>query len=110
MGSSFSEQPDYFRLELIHNNDTDVIKNVDDILFAIKSSRRKIRMRLEFLEKQSVNTSENDKEIAVLIRQNQYLEILLNKEKRELEEIFFPNGKSNCIIPDVFLWYKEPES
>ncbi len=110
MGSSFSEKPDYFRLELIYNNDTDTIKNIDDILLAIKSCRRKIKMRLEFLEKQSVNTSENDKEIAVLIRQNQYLEVLLNKEKHELEDIFFPNGKSNCIIPDVFLWYKEPES
>ncbi len=41
MGSSFSEQPDYFRLELIHNNDTDVIKNVDDIVYAIKSSLQK---------------------------------------------------------------------
>ena len=110
MGSSFSEKPDYFRLELVYNNDTDTIKNVDDILFAIKSCRRKIRMRLEFLEKQNANTIENDKEIAVLIRQNQYLEVLLNKEKRELEEIFFPEGRSNCIIPDVFLWYKEPES
>ena len=62
------------------------------------------------MEKQKNNTAENDKEIAVLIRQNQYLEILLNKEKYELEEIFFPNGKSNCIVPDVFLWYKEPEN
>ena len=31
------------------------------------------------------------------------------KEKQELKEIFFPGGKNNCIVPDVFLWYKEPE-
>ena len=110
MGSSFSEEPDYFRLELICNNDSDAINNIDDILLAIKACLRKIKMRLEFLEKQKNNTAENDKEIAVLIRQNQYLEILLNKEKYELEEIFFPNGKSNCIVPDVFLWYKEPKN
>lgn len=110
MGSSFSEKPDYFKIELVHNNNTDVIKDINDVLYALKAYRRKIKYRLEFLEKQNPNTPENDKEIAVLIRQNQYLEVLLNKEKHELEDIFFPNGKSNCIIPDVFLWYKEPES
>ena len=109
MGSSFSEQQDFFRLELIHNSDIDVIKDVDDILYAIKACRRKIKSRLEFLEKQTTNTVDADKEIAVLIRQDQYLEVLLNKEKQELKEIFFPGGKNNCIVPDVFLWYKEPE-
>ncbi len=110
MGSYFSEQPEFFKFELINTEESQIIRDIDDILFAIKSCKRKILERIEYLEKQISNSVEVDKEIAVLIRQNQYFNALEQKEKRELEEIFFPNGKANCIIPDVFLWYQEPES
>ncbi len=110
MSSTFFEQQNYSRIELVCNNESETIKNADDILYAIKACRRKIKQRLNDIEHQDLYTPEDEKESAVLIRQNQYLEVLLNKEKRELEDIFFPNGNSNCIVPDVFLWYKEPES
>lgn len=110
MGSSFSEKRNYFKLELVQNEESQILKDINDIYLAIKSSRRSIKERIEFLEKQAHESSEADREIAVLIRQDQYLQALQNKEKYELEEIFFPNGKDNCIVPDIFQWYQGPDA
>ena len=109
MGSSFPEKRNYFKLELVQNAESQTLKDINDIYLAIKSSRRGIKERIEFLENQPQNT-DADREIAVLIRQDQYLEALQNKQKYELEEIFFPNGKDNCIVPEIFQWYQGPEA
>lgn len=109
MSTMFSENGDNFKkFEVIQGGNTSQFKDIDDILSAIKAQNRKICERIEYLEQHE--SDENDRELAILIRQNQYIEALLEKSKIELEKIFFPNGLGNCIIPDVFQWYQGPES
>lgn len=111
MGSSFSRMQDNFELKLVQDEDSQILKNADEIMDAIKAARRKIKERIEELEFRTQHTIEIDREIAVLIRQDQYLEILQNKQKTELEEIFFSGKKKddNCIYPDVLQWYQPPK-
>lgn len=69
MGSSFSRITKDFELKLVHDEDSQVLKNADEIMDAIKAARRKIKERLDILESISSPTSEDEREIAVLIRQ-----------------------------------------
>lgn len=110
MGSSFSRMQNSYELKLVQDEDSQILKNADEIMDAIKAARRKIKERIEELELIPQHTIEVDREIAVLIRQDQYLEILQSKQKTELEEIFFSGKKKddNCIYPDVLQWYQPP--
>lgn len=105
MGSAFSENENFFKLELVPDIGK-IFNDVDDILNVLKTKRRSIKEKINMLENKMTN--ESDIEAAILIRQSQYLDALLEKNKYELEKIFFPNGHGNCIIPDVFQWYQEP--
>lgn len=93
MGSSFSRITKDFELKVVHDEDSQVLKNADEIMDAIKAARRKIKERLDILESISSPTSEDEREIAVLIRQDQYFFALQNKQKSELEQIFFCRKK-----------------
>lgn len=110
MGSSFSWNPNYFGLRLVQNVESELIKNADEIMDAIKDFRQKIKYRIEELEKSCNADFEVDREIAVLIRHDKYLRYLESKHKTELEEIFFSGRKkeNNCIYPDVLQWYQPP--
>ena len=113
MGSSFSRITKDFELKLVHDEDSQVLKYADEIMYDIKAARRKIKERLDILESISSPTSEDEREIAVLIRQDQYFFALQNKQKSELEQIFFAGKKGecedNCIYPDVLQWYQPPK-
>lgn len=113
MGSSFSRITKDFELKVVHDEDSQVLKNADEIMDAIKAARRKIKERLDILESISSPTIEDEREIAVLIRQDQYFFALQNKQKSELEQIFFAGKKGdsedNCIYPDVLQWYQPPK-
>lgn len=106
MGSAFSENSNYFKLELICDN-SQTINDVDDILNILKTKYREINEKISSLEK--LTTAQSEIDAAILIRQSQYIDALLNKNKYELEKIFFPNGYGNCVIPDVFQWYQQPK-
>ena len=102
MGSSFSRITKDFELKVVHDEDSQVLKNADEIMDAIKAARRKIKERLDILESISSPT-----------RQDQYFFALQNKQKSELEQIFFAGKKGecedNCIYPDVLQWYQPPK-
>ena len=107
MSTMFSEDNNNFaKFKVIQGGNTNQLKDVDDIITAIKAYFREICERIDYLEQQM--SDDNDREIATLVRQSQYIQALLDKNKIELEKIFFPNGLGNCIIPDVFQWYQEP--
>ena len=100
MGSSFSQKQNSY-IKLVKDNDY-MLKNADDIVYAIRSARREISSEL--------SNDEKDIESAKLIRQDQYLEALLLKDKSELAEFFFSeNSETNCVFPDVLQWYN-PEN
>ncbi len=103
MGSSYSKLPkDYLKLI---KNDEKMLKNADDIVYAIRESRRDIGQKIEDIELMEISDDEKDIILAKLIRQDQYLQALLWKQKSELAEIFFTEGKTNCVFPDVLQWY-----
>lgn|SRR5574344_52558 len=109
MGSAYSQNDGFFNFKVVENEDFTVLKDADEIMDAIKASRRKIKERIEFLEIQVPQDIESDKEIAILIRQDQYLEVLQNKPKAELAKIFLSSQKDNCIYPEILQWYQPPE-
>lgn len=109
MGSAFSQHNKFLKLELVQNEDNQTLRNADEIMDAIKSSRRKIKERIEFLELQVPPDMDSEREIAVLIRQDQYLEVLEGKEKSELAKIFLSASSDNCIVPEVLQWYQGPQ-
>lgn len=111
MSSSFSRMQNNFELKPVQEEESQILKNADEIMDGIIAARRKIKEKIEELEIQSKHTIDIDREIAVLIRQDQYLAILQSKQKTELEEIFFSGKKqdNNCIYPDVLQWYQPPK-
>ncbi|MBS4760846.1 MAG: hypothetical protein KHX03_09140 [Clostridium sp.] len=104
MGSSFSQKQNSY-IKLVRNDDY-MLKNADDIVYAIRSARRDIAYKIEEIETSELTNDEKDIECAKLIRQDQYLEALLLKDKSELAELFFSENKdTNCVFPDVLQWY-----
>lgn len=108
MGSAFSYEDNSLKLRLIKNINCSDPMDLDDILFAIKQLREQIAERIFVIEQAIYLTEEAEKEVAILIRQDQYLEIIQNKPKIELASIF---GKieNNCIVPEILQWYQEPK-
>ena len=108
MGSAFSFENSDIKLRLIENIKNKELKDVDEIISAIKECRQEIAQQIEFLEHEIPITIEIEKKIAVLIRQDQYLNALQNKPKTELAKIF---GKleGNCIVPEILQWYHGPK-
>lgn len=106
MGTAFSFNDDDFSLRLVQGLKTKKIRNVDEIMDTIKEYRIEIAEQIENLEAVYPITDDIERQIAVLIRKDQYLEVLENKQKYELAEIFFDNEDNNCIVPDVLQWYK----
>lgn len=107
MGSAFSQNNDNFRLRIIDGIKSKNIRNADEIMDAIKEYRIEIAEQIDELEKICPVTDDIEKQIAVLIRQDQYLSVLENKQKTELAQIFFKE-EDNCIVPDVLQWYQPP--
>lgn len=107
MGTAFSYNDDDFKLRLVHGFKNKKIRNADEIMDTIKEYRIEIAEQIENLESVRPITDDIERQIAVLIRQDQYLEVLENKQKFELAEIFFSDQEdSNCVVPDVLQWYK----
>lgn len=105
MGSAFSKKTTEFKLEIVRNEKFNAPQNADEIMDAIKHCRYLISERLFALEELEPS-EEIDREIGVLIRQDQYLSVLESKQKYELAEIFFNSkNESNCIIPEILQWY-----
>lgn len=112
MSVPFPDNPANYMLKLVEQQVKKTLTNADEVMDAIKSARREIKERIEYLEAQlSDDNLSTEKEIAVLIRQDQYFETLQKKQKSELEDIFFAGRKlkDNCIYPDVLQWYQPPE-
>ena len=100
------------KVKQLENQVKKTVNNADELMDAIKSARREIKERIEFLETQLSNDNiKAEREIAVLIRQDQYFENLEGKQKSELNAIFFAGRKlnDNCIYPDVLQWYQPPD-
>lgn len=113
MSMSFPQQGQNCILRLVENQVKNTLNNADEIMTAIHCARREIRERIEKIEKylnKNPESLEAEKELAVLIQEDQYLQILSYKQKSELEEIFFAGRKTqdNCIYPDVLQWYQPP--
>ena len=106
MGIAFSYNDDDFKLRLVQGFKDKNIRNADEIMDTIKEYRLEISEQIDNLEAIRPITSDIERQIAVLIRQDQYLEVLENKQKYELAEIFFDDDDNNCIVPDVLQWYK----
>ena len=106
MGAAFSESSDDFRLKLVKNIQAKNVQNADEIVSAIKEYRIELAERILELEANSNFTVDNEVKFATLIRQDQYLEYLLSLQKCELAEMFV-YCVSNCVVPDVFQWYKK---
>lgn len=105
MGSAFSKKTTGFKLEIVRSEKFSAPQNADEIMDAIKHCRYLINERLFELEEME-QSEEIDREIGVLIRQDQYLSVLESKQKYELAEIFFnAKNESNCIIPEILQWY-----
>lgn len=106
MSSSFSKKDQQFKLELVRNENAKAIENADEIMDAIKHCRYEINERLLELEEMP-QTKEIDKEIAILIRQDQYLGFLEGKQKYELADMFLSKKyENNCIVPEILNWYQ----
>ncbi len=111
MSVPYPDNLGHFMLKLVENQVKKTLNNADEVMDAIKSARREIKERIEYLESQvSDDSIEAEREIAVLIRQDQYFENLEGKQKSELEAIFFAGRRlnDNCIYPDVLQWYQPP--
>lgn len=108
MGSAFSFENKDIKLRLIENLKDKELKDIDEILDAINQCRIEIAQRIDFLEQEEPVTIETEKEIAVLIRQEQYLQVLQNKPKAKLAEIF-GRLENNCIVPEILQWYQGPK-
>lgn len=109
MGSAFSQNNDRYRLRIVEDIKSKNIRNADEIMDAIKEYRLEIAEQIDELEQIRPIDDDIEKQIAVLIRQDQYLSVLENKQKTELASIFFKEQEDNCIVPDVFQWYQPPE-
>lgn len=106
MGTAFSYDSDDFRLKLVEDIKSMKCQSGDDIMTAIQSFRREIAEQIEYIESQICVSENHEIKMAVLIRQDQYLEYLQTKQKHELVEMF--SDTENCIVPDVLRWYNAP--
>lgn len=110
MGAAFARDDNDYTLELVRNIRSNTIKNADEIMDAIKEYRIEIAEQIENLEAAVPYTEDVEKQIAVLIRQDQYLKVLESKQKYELAEIFFETKEEdNCIVPEILQWYQPPQ-
>ena len=94
--------------KVIKGNNNQEFKDINDVIYHIKSQKREMLEKIELLENEE--SFESQKELAVLVRKVQYFDALLGKNKLDLEKIFFPNGTENCIIPEVLNWYNGSQS
>lgn len=109
MGAYFmSENNNYRHLEVLQGGCNKNYDSVDDIILSLKENRRNMLEKIDILDEDDSFSAQ--REIAVLIRKIQYLDVLLQKNKSELERIFFPDGNGGCIVPDVFQWYQGPSA
>ena len=108
MGYAFSENDKDYTLRLVKDVKSNNIKNADEIMDAIKEYRIEIAEQIDELESIYPITEETERQIAILIRQDQYLSVLEKKQKTEIADIFFKD-EDNCIVPDVFMWYQPPQ-
>ena len=80
MSVPYPDNLGHFMLKLVENQVKKTLNNADEVMDAIKSARREIKERIEYLESQvSDDSIEAEREIAVLIRQDQYFENLENR-------------------------------
>lgn len=107
MGLAYSNEDDNFELKIVNLIKEQIFSNVDDFFSALQEFRDKIQEKIEKLEKLSILNIDNnidiDRKIAILLRQDQYLEFLQGKQKSEIAEIFF--GDKSFFVPDVLQWY-----
>lgn len=108
MGAAFSQNDNNYALKIIKSIKSNTLKNVDEFMDAIKEYRTEIAEQIEDLESLMPATDDVERQIAILIRQDQYLEILESKQKTELSKIFLSEN-DNCIVPEVFQWYQPPQ-
>lgn len=109
MGAAFSQNNNNnYALEIVKSIKSNTIKNADEIMNAIKEYRIEIAEQIEDLESVTPFTDEVERQIAILIRQDQYLQVLESKQKSDLSKMFFPDN-DNCIVPEVFQWYQPPQ-
>lgn len=94
-------------LNVIKSTSNQDFKDIDDVIYHIKSKKREMLEKIESLEKE--DSFDSQKELAILVRNVQYFDTLLDKNKLDLEKIFFPNGTRNCIVPEVLNWYKDSQ-
>lgn len=92
---------------VIKNTNNQDFKDIDDVIYLIKSKKREMFEKIELLEKE--DSFEAQKELAILVRNIQYFDALLNKNKLDLEKIFFPDGTGNCKVPEVLNWYNDSQ-
>lgn len=112
MSVPFPDNSASYMLKLVEQQVKKTLNNADEIMDAIKSVRREIKEQIEALETKMTNDNiDTEKEIAILIRQDQYFQNLEDKQKSELEDLFFAERKlnDNCIYPEVLQWYQPPE-
>ncbi len=107
MGFAFSYDND-FRLQLVEKIETKELKNIDEIVDMLKEYLTDISDEIYNLEHLDDFSDETEKKLAVLIRKQQYINILINMNKTDLAE-FFHFENDNCIFPDVLQWYQGPE-
>lgn len=107
MGFAFSYDND-FRLQLVEKIETKELKNIDEIVDMLKEYLTDISDEIYNLEHLDDFSDEKEKKLAVLIRKQQYINILINMNKTDLAE-FFQFENDNCIFPEVLQWYKGPE-
>ena len=107
MGVAFSNDDDNFNLKIINCIKEQIFNSVEELFSALQAYREKIQEKIEKLEKMSFSNVEGcvdvDRKIAILLRQDQYLEVLQSKQKSEIAEIFF--GDNNYFVPPVLQWY-----
>ena len=85
MGSAFSFENSDIKLRLIENIKNKELKDVDEIISAIKECRQEIAQQIEILEQEIPITIETEKKIAVLIRQDQYLKTVRPMHEKYVE-------------------------
>lgn len=107
MGFAFSYDND-FRLQLVEKIETKELKNIDEITDMLKECLADISDQIYDLENADEFSDETEKKLAVLIRKQQYINLLINMDKTDLAK-FFQFENDNCIFPDILQWYQGPE-
>ncbi len=114
MDPYFVKKLNNYKFELIKNENYQAFKSADEIVEAMKRCRNEIAEYLEILEeiiaesyeKNGVTCEESEKQMAVLLRQDQYLEYLLSKQKYELAEIFLDKKDESDDESEILNWYQ----